>query len=100
MAAVADVTVSRWIFICKRREQLQRYAVIQMDVRDRDVDGFVQDANSAIAASKSSCRQATGSNGAEHSKINNEHWLDRLSIIVPLTIFFHLRAACTLPSIR
>jgi cobalt-zinc-cadmium resistance protein CzcA len=27
---------------------LQRYAIIQMDVRGRDVDGFVQDADAAI----------------------------------------------------
>src|SRR3546814_11310430 len=31
-----------------RREQLQRYAVIQMDVRGRDVDSFVQAAEAAI----------------------------------------------------
>ena len=49
LAAVADVTVAEgYSFV--RREQLQRYAVIQMDVRGRDVDGFVQDANEAIAA--------------------------------------------------
>ncbi len=33
-----------------RREQLQRYAVLQMDVRGRDVDGFVREANARIAA--------------------------------------------------
>ena len=31
-----------------RREALQRYAVLQMDVRGRDVDGFVKDADAAI----------------------------------------------------
>jgi cobalt-zinc-cadmium resistance protein CzcA len=33
-----------------RREALQRYAVLQMDVQGRDVDSFVKDANAAIAA--------------------------------------------------
>ena len=33
-----------------RREALQRYAVLQMDVQGRDVDSFVKDANLAIAA--------------------------------------------------
>ena len=31
-----------------RREQLQRYAVIQMDVKGRDVDGFVQEAGAKL----------------------------------------------------
>ena len=31
-----------------RREQLQRYAVIQMDVRGRDVDGFVKEAGAKL----------------------------------------------------
>ena len=69
-----------------RREQLQRYAVIQMDVRGRDVDGFVQDANAAIA---------------EQVKLPPGYWIEwggafenqqralaRLAVIVPLTIFF------------
>ena len=47
LATVADVSVAEgYSFV--RREQLQRYAVIQMDVRGRDVDGFVRDANAAI----------------------------------------------------
>ena len=47
LSSVADVTVSEgYSFV--RREQLQRYAVIQMDVRGRDVDGFVQEADAAI----------------------------------------------------
>jgi len=42
LASVADVSVAEgYSFV--RREQLQRYAVIQMDVRGRDVDGFVRD---------------------------------------------------------
>lgn len=85
LSAVADVSVAEgYSFI--RREQLQRYAVIQMDVRGRDVDGFVNDANAAIA---------------EHIKLPAGYWIEwggafenqqramaRLAIIVPLTIFF------------
>ena len=44
---LADVNVTEGHSFV-RREQLQRYAVIQMDVRGRDVDSFVQDANLAI----------------------------------------------------
>jgi len=47
LSRVADVTVAEgYSFV--RREQLQRYAVIQMDVRGRDVDSFVNDANKII----------------------------------------------------
>ncbi|MEQ8991854.1 MAG: CusA/CzcA family heavy metal efflux RND transporter, partial [Pseudomonadales bacterium] len=49
LSAVANVEVAEgYSFV--RREQLQRYAVIQMDVRGRDVDGFVSEANAAIEA--------------------------------------------------
>ncbi len=85
LSAVADVSVAEgYSFI--RREQLQRYAVIQMDVRGRDVDGFVNDANAAIV---------------ENIKLPTGYWIEwggafenqqramaRLAIIVPLTIFF------------
>ncbi|EIL87111.1 efflux RND transporter permease subunit, partial [Rhodanobacter sp. 115] len=48
LSQVAEVSDAEgYSFI--RREQLQRYAVIQMDVRGRDIDGFVKDANAAIA---------------------------------------------------
>jgi Cu/Ag efflux pump CusA len=47
LSEVADVSVAEgYSFV--RREQLQRYAVIQMDVRGRDVDGFVKEAEAAI----------------------------------------------------
>lgn len=82
---VADVSVAEgYSFV--RREQLQRYAVIQMDVRGRDVDGFVQDANEAI---RSSVDMPAGYwiewGGAFE---NQQRALTRLSVIVPLTIFF------------
>jgi len=85
LSRVADVTVAEgYSFI--RREQLQRYAVIQMDVRGRDVDGFVKDANVAI---KQKVAMPPGYwiewGGAFE---NQQRALKRLSIIVPMTIFF------------
>ncbi len=68
-----------------RRENLQRYGVIQMDVMGRDVDGFVKEAREKIN---------------QHVKLPSGYWIEwggafenqqramrRLSIIVPLTIF-------------
>jgi cobalt-zinc-cadmium resistance protein CzcA len=85
LASVADITVAEgYSFV--RREQLQRYAVIQMDVRGRDVDGFVQDANELI---ESEIELPPGYwiewGGAFE---NQQRALARLSVIVPLTIFF------------
>lgn len=82
---VADISVAEgYSFV--RREQLQRYAVIQMDVRGRDVDGFVKDANRII---KEQVAMPPGYwiewGGAFE---NQQRALQRLSIIVPLTIFF------------
>jgi heavy metal efflux system protein len=83
LSAVADVTVAEgYSFV--RREDLQRYSIIQMDVRGRDVDSFVHDANKQIA---------------EHIKLPTGYWLEwggafenqqramaKLAVIVPLTI--------------
>jgi cobalt-zinc-cadmium resistance protein CzcA len=67
-----------------RREQLQRYAVIQMDVHDRAVDAFVADANVAIAKQ---VKLPTGYyiewGGAFE---NQQRAMTRLALIVPLTI--------------
>ncbi len=67
-----------------RREQLQRYAVIQMDVRDRPVDAFVADADAAIARQ---VKLPTGYyiewGGAFE---NQQRAMRRLAVIVPLTI--------------
>lgn len=85
LSAVADVSVAEgYSFV--RREQLQRYAVIQMDVRGRDVDGFVQDANAAIATQIDLPPGYWIEWGGAFE--NQQRALDRLSIIVPLTIFF------------
>ncbi len=67
-----------------RRESLQRYAVLQMDVQGRDVDGFVQDANAAIAAKvKMPAGYWIEWGGAFE---NQQRAMARLGIIVPLTI--------------
>jgi cobalt-zinc-cadmium resistance protein CzcA len=85
LAQVAEVTDAEgYSFI--RREQLQRYAVIQMDVRGRDIDGFVREANAAIA------QKATLPSGYYiewgGAFENQQRALRRLSLIVPATIFF------------
>ncbi|HVI55727.1 MAG TPA: CusA/CzcA family heavy metal efflux RND transporter [Luteibacter sp.] len=85
LSQVAKVsTAEGYSFI--RREQLQRYAVIQMDVRGRDIDGFVQQANTALAqAVKLPTGYYTEWGGAFE---NQQRALKRLSIIVPATILF------------
>ena len=85
LSEVADVSVAEgYSFV--RREQLQRYAVIQMDVRGRDVDGFVKEANQAI---QSKVRMPPGYwvewGGAFE---NQQRALAKLALIVPVTIFF------------
>jgi len=85
LGKVAEVTTAEgYSFV--RREQLQRYAVIQMDVRGRDVDGFVQDANAAIAEQVQLPPGYWIEWGGAFE--NQQRALARLSIIVPLTIFF------------
>ncbi|HET8898328.1 MAG TPA: CusA/CzcA family heavy metal efflux RND transporter [Rhodanobacteraceae bacterium] len=85
LAQVATVEVSEgYSFI--RREQLQRYAVIQMDVRGRDIDGFVQQAKQRIATSVAlPAGYYTEWGGAFE---NQQRALKRLALIVPATIFF------------
>ncbi|WP_133372133.1 efflux RND transporter permease subunit, partial [Sulfurirhabdus autotrophica] len=67
-----------------RREQLQRYAVIQMDVKGRDVDGFVKEAAAKI---KSDIKMPAGYwiewGGAFE---NQQRAMAKLALIVPLTI--------------
>ena len=85
LASVADITVAEgYSFV--RREQLQRYAVIQMDVRGRDVDGFVQDANDLIESEIELPPGYWIEWGGSFE--NQQRALTRLSVIVPLTIFF------------
>ena len=82
---IADITVDEgYSFV--RREQLQRYSVIQMDVRGRDVDGFVQDANAAIESAVDLPAGYWIEWGGAFE--NQQRALARLSIIVPVTILF------------
>ncbi|MGN6481422.1 efflux RND transporter permease subunit [Luteibacter sp.] len=85
LAQVAKVTTAEgYSFI--RREQLQRYAVIQMDVRGRDIDGFVRDADAALAQSMTLPTGYYTEWGGAFA--NQQRALKRLAIIVPATIFF------------
>ncbi|HHB13248.1 MAG TPA: efflux RND transporter permease subunit, partial [Chromatiales bacterium] len=85
LSRVADVSVAEgYSFV--RREQLQRYAVIQMDVRGRDVDGFVREADAAIAKQVDLPPGYWIEWGGAFE--NQQRALKRLSIIVPVTIFF------------
>ncbi|RUL79043.1 efflux RND transporter permease subunit [Dyella choica] len=85
LSQIAEITqADGYSFI--RREQLQRYAVIQMDVRGRDIDGFVRDANAAIAQKvKLPAGYYTQWGGAFE---NQQRALKRLSLIIPATILF------------
>ena len=67
-----------------RREALQRYAVIQMDVQGRDVDGFVRDAQAKLQAQVQLPEGYTTEWGGAFE--NQQRALARLSIIVPITI--------------
>lgn len=85
LGEVAEVSVAEgYSFV--RREQLQRYAVIQMDVRGRDVDGFVREASAAV---EQQVKMPAGYwiewGGAFE---NQQRALAKLSLIVPITIFF------------
>ena len=85
LSRVAEVSVAEgYSFV--RREQLQRYAVIQMDVEGRDVDGFVHDANRAIDAQLTLPAGYWIDWGGTFE--NQQRALARLALIVPLTIFF------------
>ncbi len=85
LSTVADVTIAEgYSFV--RREQLQRYAVIQMDVRGRDVDSFVNDANGMIKEQISLPPGYWIEWGGAFE--NQQRALSRLSFIVPLTIGF------------
>lgn len=67
-----------------RREALQRYSVLQMDVKGRDVDGFVKEADAQI---KQRVQLPPGYwiewGGAFE---NQQRAMARLAVIVPLTI--------------
>ncbi len=67
-----------------RREALQRYAVIQMDVRGRDVDGFVREAAARLKADVPLPEGYWIEWGGAFE--NQQRALARLALIVPVTI--------------
>lgn len=67
-----------------RREQLQRYAVIQMDVKGRDVDSFVKEAETKLRGEVKIPEGYWIEWGGAFE--NQQRALARLAIIVPLTI--------------
>ncbi|MBR0347747.1 MAG: efflux RND transporter permease subunit [Rudaea sp.] len=85
LAEVAEVSVAEG-FSFVRREQLQRYAVVQMDVRGRDVDGFVKEADAAIAQQVKLPPGYWVEWGGAFE--NQQRALAKLAVIVPITIFF------------
>ncbi|KPU90620.1 metal transporter [Variovorax paradoxus] len=67
-----------------RRESLQRYSVLQMDVKGRDVDSFVKEANAQL---KNQVEMPSGywiEWGGSFE--NQQRAMARLAVIVPLTI--------------
>ena len=67
-----------------RREALQRYAVIQMDVQGRDVDGFVKEADAKVKSEVHIPEGYVTEWGGAFE--NQQRALARLAIIVPITI--------------
>jgi heavy metal efflux system protein len=85
LGRVADISVAEgYSFV--RREQLQRYAVIQMDVQGRDIDGFVKDAENTIAANVDLPPGYWIEWGGAFE--NQQRAMAKLSVILPITIFF------------
>ena len=81
---MADVSAAEgYSFV--RRERLSRHAVIQMDVRGRDIDGFVSEANAAIASNVDLPPGYSIEWGGAFE--NQQRALQRLALIVPLTVF-------------
>jgi cobalt-zinc-cadmium resistance protein CzcA len=83
LSQVTDIrTAEGYSFV--RREQLQRYAVIQMDVKGRDIDGFVKEAQAKID------RQVKLPSGYwvqwGGAFENQQRAMAKLAVIVPLTI--------------
>jgi cobalt-zinc-cadmium resistance protein CzcA len=83
LAQVATVSLDEgYSFV--RREQLQRYAVIQMDVQGRDVNGFVQEAQARIQRQVKLPAGYWMAWGGEFE--NQQRAMATLAVIVPLTI--------------
>ena len=83
LSRIATITLEEgYSFV--RREQLSRYAVLQMDVRGRDVDGFVKDAEARLRQAVKLPEGYRFDWGGAFE--NQQRALAKLSIIVPITI--------------
>lgn len=67
-----------------RREQLQRFAIVQLDVEGRDVDGFVREASGRLSDGLEAPPGYWVEWGGSFE--NQRRALGRLAVIVPLTI--------------
>lgn len=85
LSKVANIDVTEG-FSFVRREQLQRYAVIQMDVVGRDIDGFVKEVEQRIDEALNIPAGYWFEWGGAFE--NQRRALARLGLIVPITIFF------------
>ena len=83
LSRVASVSLDEgYTFV--RREQLSRYAILQMDVRDRDVDGFVKEADAKL---REAVRIPEGYRLDWGGAFENQRRaLAKLAVIVPITI--------------
>lgn len=85
LSKVANIDVTEG-FSFVRREQLQRYAVIQMDVIGRDIDGFVREVEQRLEDELAMPAGYWTEWGGAFE--NQQRALARLALIVPITIFF------------
>lgn len=83
LSQIADIQPTEgYAFL--RREGLQRYAVLQMDVEGRDTDGFVQEANQVIAKKNPLPEGYWIEWGGVFE--NQQRAMNKLAVILPLTI--------------
>ncbi|WP_252145793.1 efflux RND transporter permease subunit [Yokenella regensburgei] len=83
LSQIADIQPTEgYAFL--RREGLQRYAVLQMDVEGRDTDGFVQEANQVIAKANPLPEGYWIEWGGVFE--NQQRAMNKLAVILPLTI--------------
>ncbi|MES2299398.1 MAG: CusA/CzcA family heavy metal efflux RND transporter [Pseudomonadota bacterium] len=83
LGSVAEVELDEgYSFV--RHEQLQRYAVIQMDVQGRDVDSFVKEAQAKLSAQVKLPEGYVIEWGGAFE--NQQRAMAKLALIVPLTI--------------
>ncbi|OAT30116.1 cobalt-zinc-cadmium resistance protein/cation efflux system protein [Buttiauxella ferragutiae ATCC 51602] len=83
LSQVADIELAEgYAFL--RREGLQRYVVLQMEVEGRDIDGFVKEASQAIEKNNPLPEGYWSTWGGAFE--NQQRAMGKLSVILPLTI--------------